>query len=128
MSNLRTHSHARTPRLRYIGAALLICLGQPALASDVKVGLEIGVEGEGFLFNPVVTKINVTGVEAESLAAKAGIVKGDEITSIEGQIVKGRRASELKGYMKFGAGESRTLVVRHADGGMFEARLVKPKE
>ena len=116
------------PEVRRLSAIALLCLVQPALASEVKVGLEIGVEGEGLFFNPVVTKINVTGVAPESLAAKAGIVKGDEITSIEGQLVKGRRANELKAYMSFGAGESRTLIVRHADGGSFEAKLTKPKQ
>ena len=115
-------------RIRHLGAAVLLCLAQVTFASEVKVGLEIGVEGEGLFFNPIVTRINVTGVLPESLAAKAGIVKGDEITSIEGQVVKGRRAGELKAYMSFGAGESRTLILRHADGGVFEARLTKPKE
>ena len=117
-----------TLRIRRLCAVVLLCLSQVAFASEVKVGLEIGVEGEGFLFDPIVTKINVTGVVPESLSAKAGIVKGDEIISIEGQIVKGRRASELKAYMKFDAGESRRLMVRHADGGLFEAKLIKPKE
>ena len=112
--------------IRRLGAAVLLSLAQAAFASEVKLGLEIGVEGEGFVFDPVVTKISVTGVVPDSLAAKAGIVRGDEITSIEGRAVKGRRASELKAYMRFGAGESRTLIVRHADGASFEARLAKP--
>jgi len=30
--------------------------------------------------------------------------------------------------MKYGAGESRTFVVRHAGGGSFEAKLTKPEE
>ena len=117
-----------TPRIRFLVAAVSLCLAQIAFAGEVKVGLQIEVEGEGFFLNPIVTRINVTGVQPESLAAKAGIVKGDEITSIEGQIVKGRRAGDLKAYMQFGAGESRTLSVRHADGGSFEAKLTKPKE
>ena len=116
------------PGFRHIGAVVLLCLAQAALASEVRVGLAIGVEGEGVFFNPVVTKISVTAVVPESLAAKAGIVRGDEITSIEGQAVKGRRASEFRAYMSFGAGESRTLIVRHADGESFEAKLTKPRE
>ncbi len=67
-----------TLRIRGLAAGVLLCLTQVAFAGDVKVGLAIGVEGEGFLFNPVVTKINVTGVEPESLAAKAGITKPRE--------------------------------------------------
>ncbi len=109
-------------------AALSILIATAALGAGEKVGLEIGVEGDGLFFNPVVTRINVTGVAPQSLAAKAGIVTGDEITSIEGKAVKGRRASELKSYLNFGAGESRTLIVRHADGTSFEALLTKPKE
>ena len=110
-----------------VGACLLV-LGQAVPAAEVKLGLNISVEGEGFVFNPVVSRINVVDVEPGSLAASAGIVKGDQITSIEGKPVQGRRASELKTYMAFGAGESRTLVVRHADGTSFEAKLTKPKE
>ncbi len=86
----------KTLRIRCLIAAVLLCLAQIAFASDVKVGLEIEGEGEGFLFNPIVTKINVTGVEPESLAARAGIAEGDEITSLEGQSVEGCRVSELK--------------------------------
>lgn len=108
----------------FVGACFLV-LVQAASAAEVKVGLSVSVDGEGSFFNAVVNKINVVGVEPGSLAAAAGIVKGDQITSIEGKPVQGRRASELKA---FGAGESRTLVVRHADGVSFEARLTKPKE
>jgi C-terminal processing protease CtpA/Prc len=115
-----------TRRIRCPCAGFLLCLAQVAYASEAKVGLEIAVEGEGLFFNPVVTRINVTGVEPESLAARAGIVKGDEITSIEGQSVKGRRANELKAHMKFGPGENRTLIVRHADGRSVEVKLTKP--
>ena len=115
-------------RLRALFGVLLLVLGHAVQAADVKVGLSIAVEGEGFVFNPVVSKINVMGVEPGSLAATAGIVKGDQITAIEGKPVQGRRASELKAYLAFGAGESRTLLIRHADGASFEARLTKPRE
>lgn len=121
---------ASTPLLRGVKffGALLLLLAQTAFADGVKLGLKISVDGEGLFFNPIVTKINVKGIEPESLAAKAGIVPGDEITSIEGKSVKGRRASELKEYIIFGAGESRTFIVRRADGVSFEVKLTKPKE
>ena len=109
-------------------AIALLAVAASAAAAEAKLGLGIQVEGEGFFLNPVVTRILVSGVEPSSLAARAGIVKGDEITSIEGQPVKGRRAAELKPYMTFGAGETRTLGVRHPNGENFEARITKPKE
>ncbi len=116
------------PRIRYLFAASALLVAQASFAGNTKLGLKIGVEGDGFFLNPIVSKINVAGVEPDSICAKAGIVQGDEITSIEGQSVKGRRASELKAYMNFGPGESRTLGIRHADGQSFDAKLTKPKE
>ena len=87
----------------------------------------LSVEGDGIL-NPLVTKILITKVERASIAEGAGIVAGDEIVQVEGQSVVGRRARELQPLMKFNAGETRTLRIRHADGKQTEVRLTKPKE
>ena len=110
---------------RFIALAMLLL--SPALfAAEAKLGLSIGVDGDGFFLNPVVNRIAVKGVEPNSLAAKAGIVAGDEITSIEGQSVKGKRANDLKAYMHFNPGETRTLGLKHPNGELYEAKLTKP--
>ena len=121
-----THILRSAAALSIAAAGLLGAL--PALAAGSKVGMSVTVDADGFFLNPVVNKVVVASVEKASLAEGAGIVAGDEITTIEGHVVKGTRASELKPYMAFNAGETRTLQVRHANGDVFEAKITKPKD
>jgi len=53
---------------------------------------------------------------------------GDQSVRVEGQPVAGKRAQDLKGYMKFNPGETRTLLVKHANGDQFDARITRAKE
>lgn len=108
-------------------AVLMLALVSTGRADGPKLGFAISVEGDGFILNPLVTKITVASVEKASLAEGAGVVAGDEIIQIEGQPVIGRRAKELQKYLVFGAGETRTLRVKHVNGEQVDARLTKPK-
>jgi C-terminal processing protease CtpA/Prc len=96
-------------------------------AAEAKLGFSIRLEGGGFFLNPVVKKLFVEEVTKGSLAEAAGMKAGDEIIKIEGQVVAGRRARDLQGYMKLNPGETRTLRLKHADGTDVEARITKPK-
>jgi C-terminal processing protease CtpA/Prc len=96
-------------------------------AADQKLGFSIRLEGEGFFLNPVVKRLFVEGVTKGSLAEAAGIRAGDEIIQIEGQNVTGKRALELRPFMKLNPGETRTLRVKHSDGTVADARVTKPK-
>ena len=107
---------------------LLMLLPFAVAAAEAKLGIGLQIEAEAFALDPVVTKALVTSVEPDSLAAVAGIEKGDEITSIQGHPVQGSRASELKPRLAFGAGETRTFGIRHANGASFQATIRKPKE
>ena len=109
-------------------AAALFAFTPLCRADGQKLGFTVNVEGDGFALNPVVTRIMITDVIKGSLADQAGIVKGDEIVQIESQTVKGKRALELQPYMKFNAGETRTLRLKHANGELFDAKLTKPRE
>jgi S1-C subfamily serine protease len=105
----------------------LIVFAPLSQAADVKLGLSVRVEGEGFFLNPVVEKLFVEEVTKGSLAEAAGVRAGDEIIKIEGQIVAGKRALALQGYLRLNPGETRTLRLKHADGTEIEARITKPK-
>ncbi len=96
-------------------------------AAEAKLGFSVRLEGEGFFLNPLVKKLFVEQVMKGSLAEAAGMRAGDEIIKIEGQVVVGRRARELQGYMKLNPGETRTLRLKHADGTEAEVRITKPK-
>jgi len=105
----------------------LIVFAPFSQAAEPKLGLSVRVEGEGFFLNPVVTKLFVEEVTKGSLAEAAGVRAGDEIIKIEGQVVAGKRALALQGYLKLSPGETRTLRLKHPDGTEVEARITKPK-
>ena len=106
---------------------LLLVFASPSHAAEQKLGFAVDVEGEGFFLNPMVKKILVTEVVKGSLAEAAGIRAGDQIIQIEGQSVAGRRAWELRPFMKLNPGGTRTLRLKHADGTEVDARITKPK-
>ena len=106
---------------------LVIVFACPSYAANPKLGFAVSVEGEGFFLNPLVTKILVTELVKGSLAEAAGMMAGDQIIQIEGQSVAGRRAWELRPFMKLNPGETRTLRLKHADGTEVTVRITKPK-
>lgn len=106
---------------------LLLVFGHPSRAGEQKLGFAVDVEGEGFFLNPLVTKIRVSEVIKGSLAESAGMKTGDLIIQIDGQNVAGKRALELRSFMKLNPGETRTLRLKRADGTEFDARITKPK-
>jgi C-terminal processing protease CtpA/Prc len=106
---------------------LLLIVAQPGRAAEQRLGFVTQVEGEGFFLNPVVKKILVTEVSKGSLAEAAGMRTGDQIIQIEGQNVAGKRAAELRPFMKLNPGETRALRLRHADGTEVDVRITKPK-
>jgi C-terminal processing protease CtpA/Prc len=52
---------------------------------------------------------------------------GDLIIQIDGQNVAGKRALELRSFMKLNPGETRALRLKHADGTEVDVRITKPK-
>jgi C-terminal processing protease CtpA/Prc len=106
---------------------LLLIVAQPGRAAGQRLGFVTQVEGEGFFLNPVVKKILVSEVSKGSLAEAAGMRTGDQIIQIEGQNVAGKRAAELRPFMKLNPGETRALRLRHADGTEVDVRIMKPK-
>ena len=109
--------------------ASLLFLGVAPLthAAEQKLGFATQVEGEGFFLNPLVKKIVVTEVTKGSIAEAAGMKAGDQIIQIEGQNVAGKRALDLRPFMKLNPGETRTLRLKHTDGTEADARITKPK-
>jgi len=107
---------------------LMLVLASPGYAASPKLGFAVSVEGEGFFLNPLVTRILVTEVKKASLAEAAGMRAGDVIIKIQGQSVVGRRAWELRPWMDFKPGETRTLRLRHTDGTEFDAQFTNSKD
>lgn len=110
-----------------LASTLLLAVAAPSHAAEQKLGIVTQVEGEGFFLNPIVKKILVTEVIKGSLAEAAGMRAGDQIIQIEGQNVVGKRAMELRPFLKLNPGETRTFRLKRADGTEAEARITKPK-
>jgi C-terminal processing protease CtpA/Prc len=107
--------------------ALLLVFTQRSQAADQKLGFVTQVYGEGFFLNPIVTKIVVTEVSKGSLAESAGMRAGDQIIQVEGQTIAGKRALDLRSFIKLDPGETRNFRLKHADGTEADARITKPK-
>lgn len=110
-----------------LASILFLTVAPPSQAAEQKLGIVTQLEGEGFFLNPTVKKILVTEVIKGSLAEAAGVRAGDQIIEIEGQSVVGKRALELRPFLKLNPGETRTLRLKRADGTEVEARIRKPK-
>ena len=109
-------------------ASILFLTATPlSHAEEQKLGFVTQLEGEGFFLNPIVKKILVTEVIKGSIAEAAGMRTGDQIIQIEGQNIVGKRALELRPFLKLNPGETRTLRLKHGDGTEVEARITKPK-
>src|SRR2546423_9533273 len=108
--------------IRAVVLLVLLLFTPPSRAADQRLGFAVDVEGEGFFLNPIVRKLLVSEVTKGSLADVAGMRTGDQIIQIEGQNVAGKRAIELRSFMKLNPGETRTLRLKHADGTEVEAR------
>src|SRR5438477_8086364 len=106
---------------------LLLVPAHPNHAAEQKLGLVTQVEGEGFFLNPLVTKILVTEVASGSLAEAAGIKAGDQIIQIDGETIAGKRALELRRFLKLNPGEPRKFRLMHAYGTAADARITKPR-
>lgn len=106
---------------------LLLAFVPSSYGADQKLGFAVQLEGEGFFLNPIVRRLLVSEVAKGSLAEGAGMKTGDEIIQIEGQNVSGKRAFELKPFMKLNPGETRKLRLKHADGTEGDIRITKPK-
>jgi C-terminal processing protease CtpA/Prc len=118
---------SRIPWRTIIALLLVTAWARPVDGAEQKLGFTVSVEGGGFFLNPVVTKILVSEVDKGSIAELAGMRTGDEIIQIDGKNIAGRRALELRGYMKLNPGETRLLHLKHADGTEADARITKPK-
>ena len=104
-------------------AALSLAIAPLAFAADEKgwFGLEVSVEIEGISFNPTLHAARIAKVLPSSAAAAAGLTAGDLIVEVEGLVVSGAKARDLKAAMHKGVGESLRLKVKH---GTAEPRTV----
>ncbi len=110
-------------------AALALCAATTYAADRGYFGFAIAVDGEGFFLNPTLKSVRIEKVEPKSPAANAGIAAGDLIVEVEGRVVAGTKADDLKPYLRRDVGQSTRLVVKKPGGQLQSLVLVAaPKQ
>ncbi len=105
------------PNPARLAALLLATAAATAPAAEPGfLGIATYVDSEGLVLNPVVRTITVTRVVPHSPAAKAGIGFDDQLLEIDGKVVRGSRASDLRPLLDKRAGQSLTLLVKKKSG------------
>lgn len=87
-------------RIMIAGLVLLMLVCLPVQAKKGASGLHISEERAGGIFNPVMSRLFVQAVDEGSCAERSGFVAGDEIVTIEKNVVAGKKARELMAYWK----------------------------
>ncbi len=115
MPALRRSSKLSRPPILTLFAAFSLAIAPIASGAGEKgwFGLEVGVEIEGFSFNPTLHAARIAKVLPSSPAAAAGLTAGDLIVEIQGFVIPGAKARDLKAAMHQAVGESLRLKVRH---------------
>lgn len=87
-------------------------------------GLAFNVETEGFSLNPTIQAVKIEKVVTASPAAQAGLAAGDVVVSLEGIVIAGAKADDLKAAMKKSVGETLRMKVKHGSAEVTEIQMV----
>lgn len=79
--------------------------------------------GYGFYYELRTENVHVSRVFEESPAARAGMKTGDQIVSVDGQMVKNMKAGELQGHFNAQRTEGVEIEFSHGDGQVTKATL-----
>lgn len=101
-----------------------------ARAADDKAwfGFAVSVETEGVSFNPTLRSVRIEKLASSSPAERAGVAPGDAVVSLDGIVVAGAKANELKAVMKKSVGGTVRIEIERADAEAHEVELVATTE
>ena len=118
--------HPRRLHTLTLLTAFYLAISPLAVGADEKgwFGLEVSVEIEGFSFNPTLHAARIAKVLPSSPAAAAGLTPGDLIVEIQGFVIPGVKARDLKAAMHQAVGESLRLKVKHGTADPHAVTLV----
>jgi C-terminal processing protease CtpA/Prc len=104
-------------------AIVMLPLSTNAGISDGWFGVSIKADTKGNSFNPTVRSLQVIKVFPSSPAADAGLVAGDFIVVIQGIVVAGAQANDLKVVMRKAVGEKIKIKIQRGTSKPFDVRL-----
>ena len=91
-------------------------------------GFAMSVDADSFSFNPTLKSVTVDKVAPGSPAESAGLVKGDQFVEVEGRVVAGSKANDLKPHLSKNVGETINLKVRKASGEIVQISLTAARK
>lgn len=104
-------------RLTIALLALFLALPSAVWAGDRGYfGFSLSLDVEGGFWNPILRSVKIQKVSAQSPAALAGMLAGDEVLEVAGKLVAGAKGKEMQALIEKDIGESVQLKVRHASG------------
>ncbi|HET7844816.1 MAG TPA: PDZ domain-containing protein [Xanthomonadales bacterium] len=104
---------------------LFFLLFVASAAAGGRTGFSLASETSGSTFDPVLDRTTVSRVERGSLAERAGVAVGDEVTDINDRHIPGMKARELQRWS--GSLEPEDgLVLRVVRDGVARTIVVRP--
>lgn len=105
--------------------ALLLAFSSSAWAGERGYfGFAFSLDAEGAFWNPTIRAAKIAKVSANSPAALAGIVVGDEVIEVAGKVVAGAKGKDMQAQIEKDIGESVQIKLRHANGDIASVTLV----
>lgn len=88
------------------------------------LGVSMKVKGSGSFWSPVVASITIDGISPNSPAEEQHLAVGDTIVAINGVVVSGGKAREIKSMFDCSVGDVIHLELMHVDGSVYAVDLV----
>ena len=106
--------------------ALAAALSPLSMAADERgwFGLSFSIETEGFSFNPTLRSVKIEKVAPLSPAAAAGLAVGDVVIALQGIVIAGAKADDLKAPMKKSVGETVRFKIKRGTAEPYEVPVV----
>jgi C-terminal processing protease CtpA/Prc len=113
--------------LQLLTLVLALLAGSAYAADKGYFGFSIAVDTEGFSFNPTLKSVTINGITPGSPAQLAGLISGDQFVEVEGHVVAGSKANEIKPFLSRNVGETVDLKVKKASGEIVSITLTSAK-
>ncbi len=87
-------------------------------------GLDVKVNTKGISFNPTIRSVDIVKVYPSSPASNAGLAVGDSVVVIQGIVVEGAKANDLKAVMKKSVGEEIQIKIKRGTAKPYEVKMI----
>lgn len=110
-----------------LAVAVMFPLTAQAENNDAWFGLDVKVNTKGISFNPTIRSVDIVKVYPSSPAANAGLAIGDSVVVIQGTVVEGAKANDLRAVMKKSIGEEIKLKIKRGTAEPYEVKMIAVK-